>query len=161
MKTVDKVMWAAVIAVVVIAAGVFGGREVLKRAGRAARAAAEPWREVADWHGTAVGSSSPLPPPVLAAFEQDPPAPDKRKTIFAAFLGPHARYVCRGWYGNIESVMPYADGWEVTVKMRIRLSGTAFVSTPAVETWQISKAGFAHCVACEGEPVGPNPEMVD
>src|SRR5690348_3876457 len=103
MKTVDKLTWGAVIAVAAFAIAVFAGPEVMKRAERAKRDRAEPWRLSPDWQGTNLSAKVSAPSAVLDAFAADPPAPAGRKTLFAPFFDGSAGLPCQGWYGSIDS----------------------------------------------------------
>src|SRR5580704_15290503 len=109
MTRADKFTWAAVIAVGGIGIGIFGGLEVSKRAARAARAAAEPWRQSPGWRGTTMTPNVLAPQLVIAAFEDDPLAPQERKAKFASFL-TGKDFFCIGWAGSIGAVTPNADG---------------------------------------------------
>lgn len=157
MKIVDRIAWGAVVAVVVMAVGTFAGIEWTRRTVLAARAAAEPWRETGKWRGTNLSSKIAVPQPVVTAFENDPPAPAERKSIFAAFLTPRSQYRCEGWFGTIDDVSPNVDGWEVSITIRIKLSGTAFQHTTVIEKWQVLKAGKARCAKCD---IGSGPHFL-
>jgi hypothetical protein len=165
MTQADKFTWTAAIAVVAIGIGVFGGIEVSKRAARAARAAAEPWRQLPGWRGTTITSIVSSPQPVIAAFKNDPPAPQERKAMFVSFLSG-TDFFCIGWYGSIDAVTPNADGWEASVKIGCRLKssrgGVPFCPEVTTETWQVSKSGAARCIRCDaGSPVDKRMLIVD
>jgi hypothetical protein len=125
MKSIDKTLWAAAIAVVILAVITAAGLEAKRRAERAAlaaaRAKAEPWRELSGWEGTRLAATSGIPEPVTKAFADDPPAPEIRKATFDSFLKPSTPYPCVGWNLGFEKVTPNADGWEVTVKISTHL----------------------------------------
>jgi hypothetical protein len=156
MKTVDKTLWAAATAVVLLAvvtaAGLEANRRAEKAAQAAARAIAEPWRELAGWEGTRLPVIAGVPEPVVAAFADDPPAPELRKTTFASFLEPSTSYPCVGWILGFDKVTPNRDGWEVTVKISTHLTsrrgGIPFCPGSTTETWQVSRGGRASFLRC-------------
>ena len=162
--TANRFTFAAAVAVIATAIGVFGGIEISKRAVRAARIAAEPWRQSPDWKGTTLAPKVSTPQRVVAAFENDPPAPEGRKAIFAEFLPGKKqpgsiiagrKFRCVGWYGSLDSVTPNADGWEVLVTIGCHLKGGGVPFCPSVskETWQVSKSGTARCVKSDSGPL--------
>src|SRR5882724_4348054 len=101
MKTIDKTLWAAATAVVLLAIVTAACLEANRRAEIAARAAArakaEPWRELPGWEGTRLPVTAGVPQPVVTAFAADPPAPAIRKTTFASSLNHSTSYPCVGW----------------------------------------------------------------
>jgi hypothetical protein len=162
MKTIDKTVWSAAIAVVILAVITAAGLEAKRRAERAAlaaaRAKAEPWRELSGWEGTRLATTSGIPEPVANAFADDPPAPEIRKATFESFLKPSTPYPCVGWNLGFEKVTPNANGWEVTVKSSTRLKslggGVPFCQGSTTEIWQVSRGGSANFLRSSAASVG-------
>ena len=123
-----------------------------RHADSAARAA-EPWRQSNDWSGTTVTSIVPMPQPVIAAFEVDPPSPEGRKTMFAFCLSPKTivdrRGLCKGWTASIDSVKANVSGWEVEITIAAK-TGVCYSDARTHETWQVSHFGRPRCIACKG-----------
>ena len=154
MTNADRFTWAAVAAVVLIGIAVFAELEASRRAAIAARAAAEPWRQLPDWRGTNISSKLTIPPQVRKAFTDDPPAPEERKAMVANFPPWIARYRLLGWNVAIDAVTPNVEGWKIDVTVGVKMGFTAFTTSHTVETWQISKGGDARFVKCSGTTGG-------
>jgi hypothetical protein len=149
-----RVLAVASVAIAALGVSVPAGLFLMERAERAARARIEPWRESPNWVGTCV-SNVPIPIPALVrkAFEEDPPAPENRRSMFAMHFGKTA-YPCVGWQMNIEDVRPETDGWSVDLTAHVRLSpGRAFDFGKTTETWHVSRSGRARNVNCESDGV--------
>ena len=162
MTRTDKTMCAAVVVVALVGAMTVVGLEAKKRAENAAlaaaRAKAEPWRTVAGWEGTRLPETTGIPTPVVAAFADDPPAPEARKKFFSFALrtATGLRAVC--WIASFEKITPNHDGWDVRVRIRPHLKstrgGVPFSSASITETWQVSRDQRATFLRCDAATEG-------